>query len=71
MNAPAKTSTIDPLLQPADVAKLLKVSLSWLAKARLAGTGPQFVKIGRSVRYVDSAVREYIKSRQRNSTSEE
>jgi predicted DNA-binding transcriptional regulator AlpA len=35
------------------------------------GTGPRFVKLGRAVRYALSAVREYIKSRQRNSTSEE
>lgn len=71
MNAPAKPGTLDPLLQPADVAKLLKVSLSWLAKSRLSGTGPRFVKVGRAVRYAESAVREFIKSRQRNSTSED
>ena len=41
MNAPVKTNAIDPLLPPADVAKLLKVSLSWLAKARgTRGDGP-------------------------------
>ena len=50
MNAPAKPNTIDPLLYPRDVAKLLGVSMSWLAKARLRGDGPRFVKIGRSVR---------------------
>jgi predicted DNA-binding transcriptional regulator AlpA len=70
MNAPAKTGTLDQLLHPAEVARLLKVSASWLAKARLSGTGPRFVKIGRAVRYAESAVREFIKSRQRNSTSE-
>ena len=52
------------------VAKLLGVSLSWLAKSRLNGTGPRFIKIGRAVRYAMSAVREFILSRQRNSTSE-
>jgi len=70
MIAPAKTNEIDPLLHPAQVAKLLGVSLSWLAKSRLTGTGPRFIKIGRAVRYAMSAVREYILSRQRNSTSE-
>jgi len=68
--APAKTNEIDPLLHPAQVAKVLGVSLSWLAKSRMTGTGPRFVKIGRAVRYALSAVLEYIKSRQRNSTSE-
>jgi predicted DNA-binding transcriptional regulator AlpA len=71
MNAPTKPSSLDPLLQPVDVARLLKVSLSWLAKSRLSGTGPRFVKVGRAVRYAESAVRDFIKSRQRNSTSED
>jgi predicted DNA-binding transcriptional regulator AlpA len=71
MSAPAKTpEIIDPMLHPAHVAKLLGVSLSWLAKSRLNGTGPRFIKIGRAVRYASSAVREYVLSRQRNSTSE-
>jgi predicted DNA-binding transcriptional regulator AlpA len=55
MSAPAKTNEIDPLLHPAHVAKLLGVSLSWLAKSRLNGTGPRFIKIGRAVRYAKSA----------------
>ncbi len=71
MNAPARASTIDPLLHPRDVAKILNVSTSWLAKARLSGDGPRFVKIGRAVRYLESAVREYIKARTRGSTSEQ
>jgi predicted DNA-binding transcriptional regulator AlpA len=70
MSAPAKTNEIDPLLHPPHVATLLGVSLSWLAKSRLNGTGPRFIKIGRAVRYALSAVREYILSRQRISTSE-
>jgi predicted DNA-binding transcriptional regulator AlpA len=70
MNGPAKSNEIDPLLHPAQVATLLGVSISWLAKARLNGTGPRFIKIGRAVRYAVSAVREFILSRQRNSTSE-
>jgi predicted DNA-binding transcriptional regulator AlpA len=70
MTAPAKNNEIEPLLHPAQVAKLLGVSLSWLAKSRLNGTGPRFIKIGRAVRYALSAVREFILSRQRTSTSE-
>ena len=70
MNAPTKPGTPDALLHTSDVAKLLKVSLSWLAKARLSGTGPKYTKLGRAVRYAESAVRDFIKSRQRNSTSE-
>jgi predicted DNA-binding transcriptional regulator AlpA len=70
MNAPTKASPIDPLLHPKEVAKLLNVSVSWLAKSRLTGTGPRFVKIGRAVRYSESAVREFIKAHMRSSTCE-
>jgi len=58
------------LLTPRDAAQMLQVSMSWLAKARLTGAGPRFVKIGRSVRYPESFIREYIKIRTRSSTSE-
>ena len=71
MNAQVRASTIDPLLHPRDVAKLLSVSTSWLAKARLSGNGPRFVKIGRAVRYLEASLKEYIKARMRGSTSEE
>jgi predicted DNA-binding transcriptional regulator AlpA len=66
----AKNNEIDPLLHPGRVAKILDVSPSWLAKARMNGTGPRFIKIGRTVRYAQSAVREFILSRQRMSTAE-
>jgi predicted DNA-binding transcriptional regulator AlpA len=71
MNAQVRASTMDPLLHSRDVAKLLGVSTSWLAKARLTGDGPRFVKIGRAVRYLESCVKEYIKARTRGSTSEQ
>jgi hypothetical protein len=31
------------LLTPKEAAKLLKVSLSWLAKARMRGDGPPYI----------------------------
>ena len=65
-----KSNEIDALLHPVEVTKLLGVSPPWLAKSRLTGTGPRFIKIGRAVRYARSAVRESILSRQRHSTSE-
>jgi predicted DNA-binding transcriptional regulator AlpA len=69
MNAPTKT--IDPLLHPRDAAEWLRVSVSWLAKSRLTGDGPRYIKIGRAVRYAESALRQFIKSRMRGSTSED
>jgi predicted DNA-binding transcriptional regulator AlpA len=71
MTALAKAGTIDPLLHPKDAAKILNLSTSWLAKARLRGDGPRYVKIGRAVRYPESSLREYVKSRMRGSTSED
>jgi predicted DNA-binding transcriptional regulator AlpA len=59
----------DCLLHPAEVARILQVSISWLAKTRLSGTGPTYVKIGRSVRYPAPSVRDFIKARTRTSTS--
>jgi predicted DNA-binding transcriptional regulator AlpA len=70
MNALTKSGTIDPLYHPKIAAGMLSVSVSWLAKARLSGTGPRYVKIGRAVRYPESSLREFIRSRMRGSTSE-
>jgi excisionase family DNA binding protein len=58
------------LLTPKEAAKLLKVSLSWLAKARMRGDGPPYIRIGRSIRYAEAALMQWMKSRQRLSTSE-
>jgi predicted DNA-binding transcriptional regulator AlpA len=60
-----------PLLTAERTAKLLGVSTSWLAKKRLTGDGPRYVKIGRVVRYPESAVHDYIRSNTRHSTSED
>jgi predicted DNA-binding transcriptional regulator AlpA len=53
-----------------DAANLLRLSTSWLAKARMRGDGPPFIKIGRSIRYSEAALIQWMKSRQRLSTSE-
>jgi excisionase family DNA binding protein len=59
------------LLTPNEAAKLLKVSVSWLAKARMRGDGPPYIRIGRSIRYSEAALLQWMKSRQRLSTSEQ
>jgi predicted DNA-binding transcriptional regulator AlpA len=53
-----------------EAARFLKVSLSWLAKARMRGDGPPYIRVGRSIRYAESALLQWMKSRQRLSTSE-
>jgi predicted DNA-binding transcriptional regulator AlpA len=59
------------VLTPNEAAERLKVSLSWLAKARMRGDGPGFIKIGRAIRYSEAALLQWMKSRQRLSTSEQ
>jgi predicted DNA-binding transcriptional regulator AlpA len=59
------------LLTAKEAARLLKVSLSWLAKARMRGDGPPYIRIGRSIRYAETALIQWMKSRQRLSTSEQ
>ena len=59
------------LLTPSEAAGLLKVSLSWLAKARMRGDGPPYIKLRRSIRYTEAALLQWMKSRQRLSTSEQ
>jgi predicted DNA-binding transcriptional regulator AlpA len=57
------------LLTPRETADRLRVSVSWLAKARMRGDGPPYVKIGRSVRYPENAVHQWVKSQMHLSTS--
>jgi predicted DNA-binding transcriptional regulator AlpA len=55
----------DELLEPKEAAEFLKISISWLAKARAAKDGPPFIRIGRSVRYSKAALFRWLKSRER------
>jgi len=50
------TSAVGNLLKPKEAAVLLKVSVSWLAKARVRGDGPPYIKVGRSIRYSEAAL---------------
>jgi predicted DNA-binding transcriptional regulator AlpA len=66
---PKSSPAIPTLMSAKDAAATLKVSLSWLAKARMRGDGPPYIKIGRSIRYAEAALIQWMKSRQRSSTS--
>lgn len=52
-------------LDPKDAAALLKISVSWLAKARKRREGPPYLKLGRAVRYDKNALLEWLKSQGR------
>jgi hypothetical protein len=62
---------LSPLLTAKDAAVRLKVSLSWLAKARMRGDGPPYICVGRSIRYAEAALIQWMRSRQRLSTSQQ
>jgi hypothetical protein len=56
---PAPQKPVTPsfvLLAPKETAGRLKVSTSWLAKARMRGDGPPFIKLGRAIRYSEAAL---------------
>jgi predicted DNA-binding transcriptional regulator AlpA len=59
------------LLTPREAARILNVSDSWLAKARMRGDGPPYVKVGRAVRYSQGSLLQWMKSQQHLSTSEQ
>jgi Helix-turn-helix domain len=63
-------AVIDDLLTTKEAASFLNVSSSWLAKARISGYGPRFIKIGRSVRYSLQGLEEFKRAHARGSTSE-
>jgi hypothetical protein len=49
--SPARNVPPNSLLTAKEAAHFLRASLSWLAKARMRGDGPAYIKVGRSVRY--------------------
>ena len=66
-----KSATAIPvLLTPKEAAQRLKLSTSWLAKARMRGDGPPFVQVGRAIRYTEGALLQWVKRHTRTSTSQ-
>jgi hypothetical protein len=47
---------VSPLLTAKEAGVRLKVSTSWLAKARMRGDGPAYICVGRSIRYAEAAL---------------
>jgi hypothetical protein len=62
--------TQKPLYTPKLAAKFLGKSESWLAKARMIGAGPRYVKVGANVRYDVNDLVDWIEANKSNSTSE-
>ena len=66
-----KDNKQDLVLTTQEAAAELKVSESFLAKARMRGTGPAFIQIGRAVRYSRAALETYKSLQTRISTSQQ
>ena len=63
-------SDFEQPLTPKETAQFLRLSESWLAKARMRGDGPPYMMFGRSIKYGRGGVIRWMKSRVRRSTSE-
>ena len=67
----SRPTPIIVLLTAKEASRLLKLSVSWLAKARMRGDGPPYLRLGRAVRYSEGGLLQWMKSRTRMSTSEQ
>jgi predicted DNA-binding transcriptional regulator AlpA len=60
----------DEFETPEEVSHRLRKPESWLAKARVTGIGPKFVKVGGAIRYRRSDVDAWLIERTRTSTED-
>ena len=67
----AETFAPETLLDTAAAAERLGVSPSFLAKARMQGTGPRYRKLGRAVRYAQADLDHWLMACSRTSTAEQ
>ena len=61
----------DPLLRENEVATILAIKVTTLRRWRWSGDGPEFLKLGRSVRYAPDTIQAFMEARTRTSTSAE
>jgi hypothetical protein len=59
------------LFDPVAAGRKILRAPSTLAKDRMKGTGPEFVKFGASVRYTRQALEAYVAKSARRSTSDQ
>jgi predicted DNA-binding transcriptional regulator AlpA len=71
LSSDSESARVQRLLTARDAANLLRLSSSWLAKARMRGDGPPYIKLGRSIRYSETALLLWMRAHQRLSTSQQ
>ena len=54
----------------AEAAPKLRKSKSWFERCRWAGTGPRYIKVGRSVLYFGKDLNEWLESQARVNTGQ-
>jgi hypothetical protein len=59
------------MLTPEETGPRLGKTTSTLAKWRMWGRGPEFLKVGRHVFYTDSAIQKFLENCRRTSTSDQ
>jgi hypothetical protein len=70
-NSTTNTDTeSERMLTSRETAERLRVSESWLAKARMRGDGPPFMKFNGVVRYGERTVGRWARSHMRLSTND-
>ena len=52
--------TLERLLSTEEAAEVLGMNRSWLDRARVAGEGPSFIRLGRVVKYRPDDLRRFI-----------
>lgn len=60
-----------PLLTPKQAAKYLGFSEGWMAKMRMRGGGPKYIRLGRKCRYTRTDLDAWIHAHRVSHTSEE
>lgn len=66
---PESAVTLPRLMNQRDLAQYLGKSTAWCERARWAGEGPRFIKLGRHVRYRADDVLAWIEEQARTSTT--
>ncbi|WP_083632953.1 helix-turn-helix transcriptional regulator [Chromohalobacter japonicus] len=66
---PESAVTLPRLMNQRDLAAYLGKSTAWCERARWAGEGPKFIKLGRHVRYRADDVLAWIEEQARTSTT--
>ena len=63
--------SLPSLLTQQELAKYISKSTAWCERARWAGEGPKFLKLGRHVRYRADDVLKWLEEHSRQSTTDE